>query len=215
MKFILIGGSGFVGSAILNEAIDRKHELKVLVRNPEKITVKNENVTVECCDVKNEDKLIESIKGYDIVISAYNPGWTNPDIYIENKTVYPKIVEACKKAKVQRLIMVGGAGSLSDSDGVKLMDKGVFPEAIMPGVKGLSEFYYNVLCVEKTIDWVFICPPQVLSPGKRTGEYRMGKDTAVVGKDGVSSISVEDFAKAMIDELENTSHHKERMTVGY
>lgn len=215
MKFILIGGSGFVGSAILKEAIDRKHEVKVLVRNTDKITINDENITVECCDVKNEDKLVNCIKGYDTVISAYNPGWSNPELYEENISIYPKIVEGCKKAKIQRLLIVGGADSLLDSEGVKLMDKGRFPVGKPEGVKGLADFYFNTLSDEKKIDWIFLCPPENLYSGKRTGEYKMGKDLIIEGKDGKSSISVEDFAKAMIDELEHGCHHHERITVGY
>lgn len=214
-KTALIGASGFVGSAILNELLSRGYEVEALVRNPEKITVENPNLTVKKVDVADEKALAGDLKGYDAVISAYNPGWTNPNIYNETLQNYPRIVEAAKEAGVKRLLMVGGAGTLFCAPGLRVVDSGVIPAEIMDGVKSLGKFYLDILTKENDIDWVFFSPAGAFVEGTRTGKYRLGKDDLIVDDKGNSTISVADYAKAMVDELEVPAHHKERFTIGY
>ncbi|MDO5570624.1 MAG: NAD(P)-dependent oxidoreductase [Bacteroidales bacterium] len=211
----LIGASGFVGTAILKELLERGNKVTAIVRNPEKITISNDNLTVVKADVSDEEKIIESCKGKDAVISAYNPGWTNPNIYEETLKNYPLILEAAKKAGVKRLLCVGGAGTLFVAPGVRVLDSGAIPAEIMDAVKSLGEFYLNTLVNEKDIDWVFFSPAGTLQQGKRTGKFRLGKDDLIVDENGQSHISVEDYAMAMVDEMENENHHKERFTIGY
>ena len=208
-KIVLIGASGFVGSALLNEALNRDLEVTAVVRHPEKIKIENENLKVVKADVSALDEVTAVCKGADAVISAFNPGWNNPDIYDETIKVYLTIIDGVKKAGVNRFLMVGGAGSLFIAPGLRLMDSGEVPENILPGVKALGEFYLNFLKKEKEIDWVFF------SPAVRTGRYRLGKDDMIVDIVGNSHISVEDYAAAMIDELEYPKHHQERFTIGY
>ena len=208
-KIVLIGASGFVGSALLNEALNRGFEVTAVVRHPEKIKIENENLKVVKADVSALDE------GADVVIRAFNPGWNNPDIYDETIKVYLTIIDGVKKAGVNRFLMVGGAGSLFIAPGLRLMDSGEVPENILPGVKALGEFYLNFLKKEKEIDWVFFSPAADMRPGVRTGRYRLGKDDMIVDVVGNSHISVEDYAAAMIDELEYPKHHQERFTIGY
>ena len=219
-KVVLIGASGFVGKAILQELLARGWQVKALVRDPQKILLKNPALTVEKVDVSDEKQLAAALRGYAEVISAYNPGWKNPQIYEDTLTNYPKILAAAKAAHVKRLLIVGGAGSLFVAPGLRVMDTGKVPEAILPGVRSLAEFYLGTLTREDGIDWVFFSPAGVLgnadgSPGVRTGKYRLGKDDLIVDAQGNSTISVEDYAKAMVDELESPAHHKERFTIGY
>lgn len=219
-KVALIGASGYVGKAILQELLERGWHVRALVRNPRTIAIKNPALNVEQVDVGDEKRLATALEGYEDVISAYNPGWTNPNIYEDTLTNYPKILEAAKAAHVRRLLIVGGAASLFVAPGLRLMDSGKVPEAILPGVRSLAEFYLGTLMGEDGIDWVFFSPAGVLgtadrSPGVRTGTYRLGKDNLIVDAEGNSAISVEDYAKAMVDELENPGHHKERFTIGY
>ena len=181
----------------------------------EKIKIENENLKVVKADVSALDEVAAVCKGADAVISAFNPGWNNPDIYDETIKVYLTIIDGVKKAGVNRFLMVGGAGSLFIAPGLRLMDSGEVPENILPGVKALGEFYLNFLKKEKEIDWVFFSPAADMRPGVRTGRYRLGKDDMIVDIVGNSHISVEDYAAAMIDELEHPQHHQERFTIGY
>lgn len=215
---ILIGASGFVGSAILEEALNRGHKVTALVRNPEKIQVKNENLTVLAVDATDVEALSKVVAGKDAVISAYNPGWGNPRLYEEILENYPKIIEGVKKAGVQRLLVVGGAGVLYVQPGVRLMDSGTLPAELMPAVNGEGELFLNVLSKDNDIDWVYFAPPANLGnmgKGIRTGKYRLGTDTLLVDEKGDSFISVEDYAVAMIDELEQEAHHKALFTAAY
>jgi putative NADH-flavin reductase len=214
-KVVLIGASGFVGSALLREALDRGHQLVAVVRNPEKITMNHLNLEVIKADVSSMEAVVSVCKGADTVISAYNPGWTNPLISEDTLKVYPVIINGVKKAAVKRLLIVGGAGSLFVKPGVRLMDTGVIPEEYLPAVKSLAHIFLEILSKEKELDWVYFSPAGDIAPGKRTGKFRLGKDELVVDQKGESKISVEDYAVAMIDELEKPVHHRERFTIGY
>lgn len=212
---VLIGASGFIGTAILNELLNRGHKVTAIVRDPAKVTASNPNLKVIQADVTDTDVLIEASKGKDAVISAYNPGWKNPNIYEETLKNYPLIVDSVKKAGVERLLIVGGAGTLFYAPGKMVMDADDIPAKLLPGIKSLGEFYLNTLRKENDIDWIFLSPAANMTPGERTGKFRIGKDDLVVGVNGDSNISVEDYAVAMVDELEQKHHHKERFTIGY
>nr|WP_195579157.1 NAD(P)-dependent oxidoreductase [Bacteroides intestinalis] len=212
---VLIGASGFVGTAILNELLNRGHKVTAIVRDLAKVTASNPNLKVVQADVTDTDVLIEASKGKDAVISAYNPSWKNPNIYEETLKNYPLIVDSVKKAGVKRLLIVGGAGTLFYAPGKMVMDADDVPAKLLPGIKSLGEFYLNTLRKENDIDWIFLSPAANMTPGERTGKFRIGKDDLVVDVNGDSNISVEDYAVAMVDELEQKHHHKERFTIGY
>lgn len=214
---LLIGATGFVGSAILNELIGRGHKVTAIVRDPKSLTGK-EGVETVVADATIPEELARLAKGKDAVISAYNPGWKNPRQYEETLENYPKIVEGAKLSGVRRLLIVGGAGTLFVAPGVRLIDTGTLPEEWLPGVKSLGEFYLNTLTKEQDIDWVFFSPAANLgnmTTGVRTGKFRLGKDDMLFDEKGESFISVEDYAVAMVDELEQENHHKERFTAAY
>lgn len=212
---LLIGATGFVGSAILNELLDRGHKVTAVVRNVEKLAGK-EGVTAVAASVENVDDIAALATGKDAIISAYNPGWANPDIARLINENYPKILEAAKKSGVKRLLIVGGAGTLFCAPGLRVVDSGAIPEEIMGGVRPLGDFYLNTLTNEKDIDWVFLSPAGTLdADGARTGKFRLGEDDLIVDENGVSHISVQDYAVAMVDELEQPAHHCKRFTLGY
>ena len=212
---LLIGATGFVGSAVLNELVSRGHKVTAVVRNIEKLA-KSDLVDAVKEDVANVDAIAKLAEGKDAIISAYNPGWTNPDIATLITENYPKILGAAKKSGVERLLIVGGAGTLFCAPGLRVVDSGAIPEEIMGGVRPLGDFYLNTLMNENDIDWVFFSPAGVFDQeGKKTGNYRLGKDDLIVDAEGNSHISVQDYADAMVNELEKPSHHKERFTIGY
>ena len=212
---LLIGATGFVGSAVLNELVSRGHKVTAVARNVEKVA-KSELVDVVKEDVANVDAIAKLAEGKDTIISAYNPGWTNSDIATLISENYPKILSAAKKSGVERLLIVGGAGTLFCAPGLRVVDSGAIPEEIMGGVRPLGDFYLNTLMNENDIDWVFFSPAGVFDQqGKKTGSYRLGKDDLIVDAEGNSHISVQDYADAMVNELEKPAHHKERFTIGY
>jgi hypothetical protein len=214
---LLIGATGFVGSALLNELLNRGHKVTAVVRDPEKL-VGMAGVEAVKCDVTDVEGIAKLAEGKDAVISAYNPGWGNPRQYEETLENYPLILKGVKQSGTERLLIVGGAGTLFVKPGLRLMDTGTLPEAWLPGVKSLGKFYLETLVNENDIDWVFLSPAANLGnlqKGVRTGKYRVGKDDLLVDAEGNSFISVEDYAVAMIDELETPKHHKERFCVAY
>lgn len=212
---LLIGATGFVGSAVLNELLERGHKVTAVVRNAAKLP-QNELLTAVEQDVSDVEAIAKLAEGKDAVISAYNPGWMNPEIEKLITENYPKILEAAKKSGVERLLIVGGAGTLFCAPGLRVVDSGAIPAEIMGGVRPLGDFYLNTLTNEDSIDWVFFSPAGVLDEeGKKTGNYRLGKDDLIVDAEGNSHISVQDYADALVNELEKPAHHKERFTIGY
>ncbi len=213
MNIVIIGASGMVGSAIRDEALARGHKITAIVRNPEKIVVKNPLLTVVKGDVL-KDSVDKLVRGHDAVVSAYNPGWANPNIADDTTKAYRAIIDGVKKAGVRRLLVVGGAGSLEASPGVQLIDTMKVPDLTRGAILALREVLYT-LRKEKDLDWTFLSPAASFVPGTRTGKFRLGKDQVVKDDKGESKISVQDYAVAMIDELEKPQHSRQRFTLAY
>ena len=214
-KIVIIGATGYVGSAILKEALGRGHQVKAIVRDPSKLTLIHPHLKVVGGSVTDTDFLSRELAKSDAVISAFNPGWSNPNIYEETLEGYGSILCAVRNSGVHRFLMVGGAGSLLVAPGRQLMDEPDVPKKLLPGIRGMAKVYTDLLLPEKSVDWVFLSPAANMAPGERTGKFRLGKDELIVDESGDSNISVEDFAVAMIDELEQEKHHQERFPLGY
>jgi putative NADH-flavin reductase len=213
MKIALIGATGFVGSAILKEALDRGHEVTAIVRYPEKVKSHPKLRSLKG-DAYNEDEVARLVAGHDAVISAFNPGWGHPDIYNQQVKGARSIIDGVKKAGVKRLLFVGGAGSLEVKPGVQSVDLPEFPAEYRQGALATREAL-NMLRKEGSLEWSFLSPSADLSPGKRTGKFRLGTDQLLRDANGESRISIEDYAMAMIDEVEKPQHIRQRFTVGY
>ena len=211
-KIAIIGASGYVGTALLNEAAKRGHQVSALVRHPEKITA-NANVTAVKADVLDTDGLAALLKGHDLVISAYNPGWQEADIRNIHIKGSKSITEAVKKAGIKRLIAVGGAGSL-EINGAQLVDSPEFPAEYKEGALGARQAL-NDLKTENELDWSFVSPAILLVPGEATGTFRLGKDSPVFDDKGESKITVGDLAVAILDEAEQGKHIRQRFTAAY
>lgn len=216
MKVALIGASGFVGKAVMNELLQRGHQVTAIVRNPEKVIQAN-NLTVVKANVLDENEVAEAVKENDAIISAYNAGWTNPNIYNEFLEGSKAIEAGVKKSGIKRLIVVGGAGSLYVSEGVQVIDTPQFPPEILPGASAAKD-YYNLLKNDKDLDWTYLSPAIEMhqgTSGVRKGTYRTGLENPVFDENGRSIASVEDTAVALVDELENPKHIKQRFTIAY
>jgi uncharacterized protein len=213
MKIALIGATGFVGSAILKEALNRGHEVAAIVRNPDTLT-RHAKLHPMKGDVYNEDEVVRLVAGSDAVISAFNPGWSNPDIYSQQVKGTHSIINGVKKAGVKRLLFVGGAGSLEVTPGVQSVDLPGFPPEYKQGALATRETL-NMLRKETSLEWSFLSPSADVFPGERTGKFRLGTDQLLKNAQGESRISVEDYAMAMIDEVEKPQHVRRRFTVGY
>ena len=213
MKIALIGATGFVGAAILQEALNRGHEVTAIARNPEKLAA-HRNVHAQNTDVYNEDAVARSVAGNDAVISAFNPGWSDPDMYNHQVKGSRAIINGVKKAGIARLLFVGGAGSLEVRPGVQSVDLPTFPAEYKQGALATREAL-NMLRQETGLDWSFLSPSADLFPGQRTGTFRLGTNQLLNDAKGESRISVQDYAMAMIDEVEKPSHIRQRFTVGY
>jgi putative NADH-flavin reductase len=219
MKVALIGATGFVGSRILDEALSRGHQVTALVRNPGAVPQRT-NLSARGVDVLDRAALAEALRGHDVVISAFNPGRQTPggdEVTQMHVAGHEAILDAARGSGVGRFLAVGGAASLKTPDGKEYLDSPDFPKEYEPfkgGIRGTRALYY-MLKDEQDLDWVFLAPSVFLTPGERTGAYRTGKDHVLYGPDGQSRISLEDYAIAMVDEMERPAHHRERFTVGY
>ena len=203
MKVALIGASGFIGSRLLAELAARGHAVTAIVRNPEKVAALA-GVTALNGDVFDEDGLAKLLSGHDAVISAVHFTASDPQI----------LLAAVKRSGVKRYLVVGGAGSLEVAPGAKLFDTPNFPAAYLDEARK-GGIFLDLLKQEQGLDWTFLSPSALIHPGERTGKFRLGTDQLLVDAKGDSSISVEDYAVALVDELEKPAHSRRRFTVGY
>jgi putative NADH-flavin reductase len=203
MKIALVGATGNVGTRLISELTRRGHHVTAIARHPEKLK-KQDAVSPVTGDVQNESALASVLAGHDVVIHSVK--FLNTDA--------SKIIAATRMAKVPRLLVVGGAGSLEVSPGLLLVNSPDFPAEYKPETLAGVEFL-NVLRKQKELDWTFLFPSYFFAPGERTGTFRLGKDQLLVAADGQSHISIEDYAIAFVDELEQPKHSRQRFTVGY
>jgi putative NADH-flavin reductase len=213
MKIALIGGTGFVGSAVLGELLRRGHTVTALARNVSKFAARPA-LTVVAADALNSAQVAQAVEGHDAVISAYNPGWTDPNLNALFLQGSKAITEGVKKSGVKRLLVVGGAGSLYVAPGVQLVDTPSFPAEWKQGALAARDAL-NLIRAETTLDWTFLSPPVFLEPGDRKGGFRIGDDEVLMAGDKPAGITVADLAVAIVDEIETPRHVRARFTVGY
>lgn len=204
MKVAVLGASGKGGSEITKELVSRGHEVVAIGRNPENLP-SGAGITAKQGDASNADELAGLIQGVDAVISAVH-------FDIPAST----LLGAVKQAGVDRLLVMGGAASLKNADGVRLYDSPGFPENIKPFVLPAIHFLDEIK-QEKDVDWTFFSPAMIIFVGPRQGpgSFRLGKDELVTDANGESKISYADYAIAMVDELEQHAHSRQRFTIGY
>ncbi len=200
MNIALIGGTGFVGSAVLEELLSRGHRVTALARTPGKYPPRS-GLTVVQADVTDAAQVARAVAGHDALASAYNPGWGEAEIGPRFAAGYDAILAGARQAGV-RLLAVGGAGSLEVAPGVQLVDTPGFPAEWLAGARAARDLLTR-LRGEAGLAWTFVSPPIALAPGERTGQYRTGGDQLLPGQGNVpAGISVADLAVAIVDELE-------------
>ena len=202
MKIALVGATGNAGSRILAELSRRGHAVTAIARHPEKIP-ELKGVTPRKADAGDVAGLAAALKGHDVAISSVHFTASDPR----------KLIEAVRAAGVGRYLVVGGAGSLEVAPGVKLIETPEFP-AIYKAEAAAGGAFLELLRQETSLDWTFLSPSALFVPGERTGKFRLGGDQLLVSEKG-SSISFEDYAVAMADEIEKPAHSRQRFTVGY
>jgi putative NADH-flavin reductase len=203
MKIALIGATGFIGSRLLAELTSRGHQVTAIVRNPEKVP-QGAGIVAEKGDVYDKNGLAALLAGHDAAISSVHYTASDPAV----------LLAAVKQSGVKRYLVVGGAGSLEVAPGVKLFDTKEFPALYLDEARK-GGAYLDQLKGESDLDWTFLSPSALIEPGERTGKFRIGKDQLLVDDNGQSRISAEDYAIALVDELEKPAHSRRRFTVGY
>lgn len=212
MKIALFGASGTIGQRILTEALARGHQVTAIVRNPATIKTSAGEISAIKGDALNPTNVAETVTGHDLVISAISPDQGGSvEVLVQAAN---SLLEGVKQAGVERLLIVGGAGSLEVAPGVQLVDTDAFPAAWKP----LALAHRDALDVYRTNDdlnWTYFSPAAFIAPGERTGQYRTGTDQLLSDDQGQSRISTEDFAIALLDEVENPRFSRRRLTVAY
>ena len=215
MNLAVIGATGYVGDAVVRELAARGHNITAFARNPAKVLAAA-NVRAVAADVTAAD-FAAQLAGFDAVVSAFNPGWTNPHIARDFRAGYAAILAAAKAAQVPYLLAVGGAGSLYVAPGVQLIDTPAFPQEIYDGANAARELLRD-LQARDDLNWSFISPPARLGAEagfseERTGKYRLGQDDLLLDGDTPAGISVADLAIAIADDVEQKAHLRQRFTV--
>ena len=210
MKIAILGANGNVGSVLVDEALSRGYEVLALVKDKNNYVVK-EGVEVKEVDALSKDTLVNGFKDIKIVVSAFGPkaGFEN-DLVVATRN----LIDAAKEAKVERFLMVGGAGSLLVSEGVILANSGALPADWLPVVNAHVEAL-NVISKETDLNWTVLRPSSIFISGERTGKFRLGTDYLLVDSEGNSHVSFQDYAVALFDELDNSDFIKKAFTVGY
>lgn len=206
MQIAILGATGRVGSRIADDALRRGHTVTAIARHAGALPDRPglTRLDADITDAANIAKLAPALAGHDALVSAVRFAEAGPE----------PLLTLARQSGVHRVAVVGGAGSLYVAPGVQLVDTSGFPQAYKAEALAGRDFL-NALQAEQELDWIFLSPSALLEPGERTGTYRVGKDELLADANGKSWISMEDFAVALVDELERHAHSRERFTVGY
>jgi putative NADH-flavin reductase len=218
-KIALFGATGVIGQRILNEALSRGHQVTAIVRDASRSPEKRPNLEIKIGDVLISESVAAAIAGTDVVVSSYGPGKGDPQLVVTAAhALIAGVAAAGKKAAHPiRLIVVGGAGSLEIAPGVQLLDTPEFPAAWKPVASAARDALavYRTEGMKAGIDWTYFSPAAMIQPGTRTGKYRTATDQLVRDAKGESRISAEDYAVALLDEIETPRFSRRRFTAAY
>ncbi|HHE6468587.1 TPA: NAD(P)-dependent oxidoreductase [Providencia rettgeri] len=213
MKISIIGATGFVGRALVAEALLRHHQVTAISRHSNQLS-QHAHLITAAGDITDIPWLTSRLKGQDVVISAFNGGWQNPNLYQDTVAGNLAILQAVQKSMVKRFIVVGGAGSLKTTAGIDLIDSPDFPAEIKPGAQAMREFKNQLQSID-SLDWTYVSPAAMLEEGERTETFRLGGDQLLMNGNTPAKISVEDFAVAILDEVNNSQFIRQQFTAAY
>ncbi|HUR24737.1 MAG TPA: NAD(P)H-binding protein [Candidatus Thermoplasmatota archaeon] len=213
LRVVLFGAGGMVGSRIAREALSRGHEVVAVQRNPGGLDLDGRHLMTVAGDATDPGSVARLAKGADAVVSAVSP--RNPPGAGTLPKAAKALLEGTRQAGVRRLVVVGGAGSLSVGPSSRLVDSPQFPDAYRPEAMEHVDALQVYRSQGQGVDWTFISPPAMIMPGRRTGKYQVGQDDLLTAQDGQSHISAEDYAVALVDELERGENKGRRMTVAW
>lgn len=215
MKIVVFGATGSIGRWVVKEAIERGHQVVSVVREPKRSQAPDARATLVKGDATNAASVAQLVVGNDAVVNAISiePGSVNEASSLEEAA--RALIAGMTLAAVKRLVVVGGAGSLEVKPGVAFMDTQAFPAASMNAAKAQREALEVYRAEAKSLNWTVLSPAAKIESGERTGVFRLGGDELVTSTDGVSKISYQDYAVALLDELEKPKHVRKRFTVAY
>jgi putative NADH-flavin reductase len=212
MKIAVFGASGRIGSRIVHEALNRGHDVTAIVRHPQDYTLSHDHLKVAKGDLFDRQDVETGAFDQDAVVCAYSNTRGAPASTIAELPI--PLIKGLKQAHVKRLIIVGGAGSLEIAPGSQLVDTPNFPaeyKSVALAHRDALKLYQN----ENELDWTYISPAAEIAPGERTGKFRLGGTQLLSDGNGKSFISMEDYAIAVLDEIETPTHIRQQMTVAY
>ncbi|HUA79772.1 MAG TPA: NAD(P)H-binding protein [Dyella sp.] len=213
MKLVLFGATGHIGGAILDEALARGHDVTAVVRDTTRLAKHHSHLHIVTGDLAHPDTWVAAAKGADAAIASVSARRTGkPDEIVAAAKI---LLESLSAATVKRFLWVGGAGSLDVAPGVRVLDDPHFPAAWKPEAEAQAKALDLFRASNTDIDWTYISPAALLEDGARTGQYRIGGDTLLTDANGVSRITVPDYAIALLDRLEKRDALRQRITVAY
>ena len=215
MKFAVIGATGLVGKATVQELAARGHEVTAFARDVSKVA-KADNIKAVAADVNAAD-FAAQLRGFDGVVSAFNAGWENPNLAADFTLGANNIIEAAKTAQVPYLLVIGGAGSLNVAPNLQLVDTPDFPKEVYPGANAARELL-DRLRPRRDVNWAFLSPAAMFAVNpvrfEKSGAYHIGQDDVLMNANGApADITVADLAAAIADDVENRAHLFARFTV--
>lgn len=216
MKLVVFGATGNIGQQVVKEAISRGHEVVGVVRSPETQKSPDPKATLVKGDATDAATVARVARGADAIVSAISPRTSSRGLAASSLVDAARaVIAGAKKAGVKRVIFVGGAGSLEVAPGKRLMDQPGFPAPYKAEAQQGADMLDVVRAEANGLDWSYISPAAEISPGHRTGRYRTTGDQFIPDMKGQSRISFEDYAVAVIDELEHRNHVGRRFGVAY
>src|SRR5271163_3622550 len=209
MNVVVYGATGNSGKEIVKELLRRGHKVTAVARKVDSIKAE-QGVTAKADDLSKVDAIAAIVTGADAVVSAYAPPMDNTDALLG---VTEREIAAVKKAGAARLIVVGGAGLLEVAPGVTLIASGYLPEAYLP----IAKSHEKALGILKAsdINWTYFSPAGYFEAGEQTGKFRLGTTNLIANEKGDSRISFEDYAVALVDEIETPAHERGQLSIGY